>query len=215
MRSSSAAKARSRRSISRWLISAAGLERGDSVVARVHAERDGLQPRSGRFPLPGVVGVTVVKHVVDDAPVKLVAVLGQAPAAVIKNAQRGQEHRVLDQRREIVAAADGLDQPVDQVLFAQRVKPAGDEQVSATARAAVRAGRSANPDDAIRLRPGHKGGWSPERGCRACATRARRRPTPSRAVHAGRLSYPLGCSEAAPHPDRPAPGRRCPCRGGL
>lgn len=69
------------------------------------------------------------QDVADDPPVELVAVLRQPAAAVVENAQRGQHHRVLDQRRQVFAVADGGNQALGLLGPAKGMEPAGDEQV--------------------------------------------------------------------------------------
>ncbi len=129
------------------------------AFAGVHAERDRLQPPLDRIALAGVARITVVQHVADDALVELVAVLGQPAAAVVEDAERRQQHRVFDQRGQIVAAADRLDQARRLLGLAEGVKPAGDEQVLQRLRQRFERRRSAAPGGAGRPRRARRAGW--------------------------------------------------------
>ena len=55
-------------------------------IARVHAERDHLQPPLDRIAVPGIAGIATVQHVADDALVEVVPVLRQPAAVVVEDA---------------------------------------------------------------------------------------------------------------------------------
>ena len=145
--------------------------------------------------------------------IELVAVLGQAAALVVEHAHRCQQHRVLGQRREILAVAHRLEQLPRQLRLAERVEPAADEQFLKRLRQRLQRGAreaeagepglvqavgAARQQDAVAGLLPDRQGVGADRSAAARAGRRSRRPGPPR---------------PPPRRGRPAAGRRCPPPG--